>query len=110
MTEHILVEKAEKLLVLTLNRPEKKNALTRAMYKTLATEIANADTDPEVRCILIMANGDMFTAGNDLADFAAAGAAASSPNPEDGNPLLPALARGRFQPADAAAHRSCAGV
>ena len=73
MTEHVLVEKAEKLLVLTLNRPEKKNALTRAMYKTLATEIANADTDPEVRCILIMAHGDMFTAGNDLADFAAAG-------------------------------------
>ena len=47
MTEHVLVEKAEKLLVLTLNRPEKKNALTRAMYKTLATEIANADTDPK---------------------------------------------------------------
>jgi enoyl-CoA hydratase/carnithine racemase len=95
VTEHILVEKAEKLLVLTLNRPEKKNALTRAMYKTLATEIANADTDPEVRCILIMANGDMFTAGNDLADFAAVGAAASAPKPEDGNPLLPALARSR---------------
>ena len=36
VTEHILVEKAEKLLVLTLNRPEKKNALTRAMDKTLA--------------------------------------------------------------------------
>ena len=42
-----------------------------------------------------MANGDMFTAGNDLADFAAAGAAASAPKPEDGNPLLPALARSR---------------
>ena len=75
MTEHVLVEKAEKLLVLTLNRPEKKNALTKAMYKTLATAITNADTDPDVRCILIMAHGDMFTAGNDLADFAAAGAA-----------------------------------
>ena len=95
MTEHVLVEKAEKLLVLTLNRPEKKNALTKAMYKTLATEIANADTDPQVRCILIMAHGDMFTAGNDLADFAAAGAASSAPRPEDGNPLLPALARSR---------------
>jgi len=77
VTQHVLVEKAEKLLVLTLNRPEKKNALTRAMYKTLATEIANADTDPDIRCILIMANGDMFTAGNDLADFAAVGATLS---------------------------------
>ncbi|HWX78687.1 MAG TPA: enoyl-CoA hydratase-related protein [Steroidobacteraceae bacterium] len=94
MTEHVLVEKAGKLLVLTLNRPEKKNALTKAMYKTLATEITNADTDSDVRCILIMAHGDMFTAGNDLADFAAIGAA-SAPKPEDGNPLLPALARSR---------------
>ena len=95
MAQHVLVEKAEKLLVLTLNRPEKKNALTRAMYKILATEIANADADSDIRCILIMANGDMFTAGNDLADFAAVGAATSAPQPEDGNPLLPALARAR---------------
>ena len=86
MTEHVLVEKAEKILILTLSRPEKKNALTRAMYQTLATQIASADTDPEVHCILIMAQGDMFTAGNDLADFAAIGSAASAPKPEDGNP------------------------
>jgi enoyl-CoA hydratase/carnithine racemase len=92
VTQHVLVEKAERVLVLTLNRPDKKNALTRPMYKTLATEIANADTDPDIRCILIMANGDMFTAGNDLADFAAIGAATSAPKPEDGNPLLPVLA------------------
>jgi enoyl-CoA hydratase/carnithine racemase len=95
VTEHVLIEKTEKILVLTLNRPDKKNALTRAMYKTLASEIANADADPEVRCVLIAANGDMFTAGNDLADFAAIGAAAQAPHPDDGNPLLPALARAR---------------
>jgi len=92
VTEHVLVEKADKILVLTLNRPDKKNALTRVMYKTLAAEIAGADTDPNVRCILIKANGDMFTAGNDLADFAAIGAATSAPDPDEGNPLLPALA------------------
>jgi len=73
VTQHVLVEKSEKLLVLTLNRPDKKNALTRAMYATLAAEIANADADPDIRCILIKANGDMFTAGNDLSDFAAIG-------------------------------------
>jgi enoyl-CoA hydratase/carnithine racemase len=73
VTEHVLVEKSEKLLILTLNRPDKKNALTRAMYKTLATEIIAADSDPNIRCILIKAHGDMFTAGNDLADFAAVG-------------------------------------
>jgi len=94
VTDHVLVEKAENLLILTLNRPDKKNALTRAMYRTLATEIANADTDPSIRCVLIQGNGDMFTAGNDLADFAAIGAK-SEPMAEDGNPFLPTLARAR---------------
>jgi enoyl-CoA hydratase/carnithine racemase len=109
VTQHVLVEKSEKLLVLTLNRPDKKNALTRAMYKTLATEITNADTDLDIRCILIMANGDMFTAGNDLADFAAVGNAAAAPKPEDGNPLLPALARART-PIVAAVNGRAVGV
>jgi enoyl-CoA hydratase/carnithine racemase len=95
VTDHVLIEKADKLLILTLNRPDKKNALTRAMYRTLATEISNADTDPNIRCVLLQANGDMFTAGNDLADFAAIGAATSEPGPDDGNPLLPTLARAR---------------
>ena len=109
MTQHVLVEKSERLLVLTLNRPDKKNALTRAMYKTLATEITSADTDPAIRCILIMANGDMFTAGNDLVDFAAIGSAAAAPKPEDGNPLLPVLARART-PIVAAVNGRAVGV
>ena len=109
MTEHVLVEKSDKLLILTLNRPDKKNALTQAMYKTLATEIANADSDPEVRCILIKANGDMFTAGNDLADFAAIGNSTAAPKPEDANPLLPALAKART-PIVAAVNGRAVGV
>lgn len=109
MTQHVLVEKSERLLVLTLNRPEKKNALTRAMYKTLATEIANADVDPNIRCILLMANGDMFTSGNDLTDFAAIGNATSAPKPEDANPLLPTLARART-PIVAAVNGRAVGV
>jgi enoyl-CoA hydratase/carnithine racemase len=94
VTDHVLIEKADKLLILTLNRPDKKNALTRAMYRTLAGEIANADNDANIRCVLIKGNGDMFTAGNDLADFAAIGAN-PKPTSEDGNPLLPVLARAR---------------
>jgi enoyl-CoA hydratase/carnithine racemase len=109
VTEHVLVEKSEKLLILTLNRPDKKNALTRAMYKTLATEIAAADADPLIRCILIKAHGDMFTAGNDLADFAAVGNSTSAPQPEDANPLLPALARART-PIVAAVNGRAVGV
>jgi enoyl-CoA hydratase/carnithine racemase len=109
VTDHVLVEKTDKLLILTLNRPDKKNALTRAMYKTLATEIANADSDPNVRCILLKANGDMFTAGNDLADFAAVGNSAEAPRPEDANPLLPALAKART-PLIAAVNGRAVGV
>jgi enoyl-CoA hydratase/carnithine racemase len=109
VTDHVLVEKTEKLLILTLNRPDKKNALTRAMYKTLATEISNADTDPDVRCILIKANGDMFTAGNDLADFAAVGNSTEAARPEDANPLLPALAKART-PLIAAVNGRAVGV
>jgi len=109
VTQHVLVEKSEKLVTLTLNRPDKKNALTRAMYATLAAEIANADTDPTIRCILIKANGDIPMAGNDLADFAAMGDATAAPKPEDANPLLPALARAQT-PIVAAVHGRAVGV
>ena len=109
MTQHVLVEKSEKILALTLNRPDKKNALTRAMYKMLADEIAAADSDPNIRCILIKANGDMFTAGNDLADFAAVGSSSAAPKPEDANPLLPALAKART-PIVAAVNGRAVGV
>lgn len=95
MTDHVLIEKADNVLVLTLNRPDKKNALTRAMYRTLASEIGNAEADPKVRCVLLLANGDMFTSGNDLADFAAVNSMSGAPKPEDANPLLPALAKAK---------------
>jgi enoyl-CoA hydratase/carnithine racemase len=109
VSDHVLVEKADKLLTLTLNRPEKKNALTRAMYMTLATEISNADTDPNIRCILIKGNGDMFTAGNDLADFAAIGTATAETHRDEGNPFLHALARSRT-PIVAAVNGRAVGV
>ena len=60
-----------KVLGLTINRPEKKNALTNAMYGQLADALEAARTDDQVRCVLITGAGDTFTAGNDLGDFAA---------------------------------------
>lgn len=53
----------------TINRPEKKNALTADMYLALAATLAAAEADPAVRVILIHGAGGNFTAGNDLADF-----------------------------------------
>ncbi len=50
-------------------RPEKKNALTVAMYQTMAEAIGAAHEDSAVRAILIHGQADIFTAGNDLEDF-----------------------------------------
>jgi enoyl-CoA hydratase/carnithine racemase len=108
MTESVLVEKADRLLLLTLNRPEKKNALTRGMYQTLATQINDANSDADVRCILLQANGDMFTAGNDLADFAAINSR-DAPRQDDENPFILALCSAR-KPLVAAVHGRAVGI
>jgi enoyl-CoA hydratase/carnithine racemase len=65
----ILTSQADGILTITLNRPDKKNALTSAMYATLADALEAADADPAVRVILFAGNGGAFTAGNDLQDF-----------------------------------------
>jgi enoyl-CoA hydratase/carnithine racemase len=110
MTEHVIVEKSGGVLTLTMNRPEKKNALTKAMYQALADGIDGAEHDPEVRCVLIQAEGDMFTAGNDLADFAAANAGDPAANrASEGNPLLIALGRAKT-PLVAAVNGRAVGV
>ncbi|MGY8685780.1 enoyl-CoA hydratase [Bradyrhizobium sp. UFLA05-153] len=71
MTEHVRTEMTNGVLTLTLARPDKKNALTDAMYGKLADTIEGAETDPSVRVLLIRGEGDMFTAGNDVGEFAA---------------------------------------
>ncbi len=50
-------------------RPEKKNAITQAMYQAMADAIAAADADPGVRALLITGQPGIFTSGNDLEDF-----------------------------------------
>jgi len=108
MTDQVLIEKAAGVLTLTLNRPEKKNSLTPEMYSTLGGEIDKANDDRDVRCILIQANGDMFTAGNDLAEFSAINAGEVT-GPPAATPLLVALARAR-KPLVAAVHGRAVGV
>jgi len=58
------------VLRLTLNRAEKKNAITQEMYQTLADKINNAAGDFSIRAVVIDSNGDSFTSGNDINDFA----------------------------------------
>jgi len=57
--------------ILSFNRPEKMNALTREMYAGLASGLNEAAGDFGVRAVIISSEGDHFTAGNDIADFMA---------------------------------------
>jgi enoyl-CoA hydratase/carnithine racemase len=71
MTDQVLAAVRDGVMILTFNRPDKKNAITDAMYGVLADNLVAAEKDPAVRVILFNSNGDCFTAGNDLSDFAA---------------------------------------
>ena len=107
MSDHVLIDRSEGVLTLTLNRPERKNALTRDMYRILGEVIDGANEDPAARCILIQAEGDLFCSGNDIADFAAINAGeAERPTT---NPLLAALARAK-KPIVAAVQGKAVGV
>jgi enoyl-CoA hydratase/carnithine racemase len=57
--------------ILSFNRPEKMNALTREMYAVLASGLNEAAGDFGVRAVVLTSEGDHFTAGNDIADFLA---------------------------------------
>src|SRR5690242_21753786 len=57
------------VMTIEIARPEKKNALTIAMYAAMTEALRAAQADPAVRAVLIMGQPAAFTAGNDLQDF-----------------------------------------
>lgn len=65
MTE-ILTEKENSILTVTLNRPEKRNALNDSLINSLKTELKNADTDETLRAVVIKGAGKDFCSGADL--------------------------------------------
>lgn len=70
------------LRTIRINRPEKKNALTRAMYAAMAGALRDAASSPAVRAVLVTGGEACFTSGNDVADFKARGdQAAEVPSP-----------------------------
>jgi enoyl-CoA hydratase/carnithine racemase len=69
MTDRLLVSRDGRVMRLTFNRPEKKNALDAAMYRALVEALAAAAQDRDVRAVVFEGAGGDFTAGNDLADF-----------------------------------------
>lgn len=57
------------IVQITMDRPERRNALDRAAYRALAAALAEADGDDAVRAVVLTGAEGCFTAGNDLADF-----------------------------------------
>src|ERR1700761_9148059 len=83
-----LVTQVGAVLEVVLNRPEKKNALTGAMYADLVSAFRRADEDPSIRVVLITGAGDTFTSGNDITDFQSR---AATDEPTHASPFLTAL-------------------
>ena len=69
MTEHVIVMDDGPIRILRLNRPEKRNALTDAMYEMLSEALENAAVSKTIRCVVIAGGPGAFTAGADLQDF-----------------------------------------
>ena len=81
MTE-VLSQLDNSILTLTLNRPEKQNAITRDMYQFMANQLREANGDFGIRAAVITQEGPHFTAGNDLYDFL------NAPPLEPGSPVM----------------------
>ncbi len=78
MADHVAISREDGVLLLRLARPEKKNALTRAMYERLIEAFAEAEGNETIGAILLTGSGGSFTAGNDLGDFLACGSEAGA--------------------------------
>lgn len=108
MSEHIEVTRGDGRLRIRMNRPERRNAITVAMYAALADAIESATNDDAVRLITLEGAGEDFTAGNDLADFLA-----EMPPPGTSDipvwRLLRALAKNQV-PLLAAVHGNAVGI
>ncbi|MBS0249717.1 MAG: crotonase/enoyl-CoA hydratase family protein [Proteobacteria bacterium] len=71
MTDEIAIWREGPIQILRIARPEKKNALTGAMYGALADAIEAGDADDAIAAHIITGSGGVFTAGNDIGDFLA---------------------------------------
>jgi enoyl-CoA hydratase/carnithine racemase len=65
----ILSSKANGILTIEFNRPDKKNAITGAMYQLMADALKDGEQDASVRAVIITGKPQIFTAGNDIEDF-----------------------------------------
>jgi enoyl-CoA hydratase/carnithine racemase len=71
MTEHVAIELSERIQTLRLDRPQKKNAITGAMYEAMAAALADGERSADVAVHVIAGRPGVFTAGNDIGEFLA---------------------------------------
>ena len=84
MTDYVLVDRPPAhpgVLLIRLNRPEKKNAITADMYRRMTAALEDAENDDAVRAIVFLGSDGCFSAGNDMADFLAYAMSGSSEPP-----------------------------
>jgi enoyl-CoA hydratase/carnithine racemase len=94
------------IMTIAFNRPDKKNALTSAMYKSINNALEQASVDDDIRVVLLCGNGDCFTAGNDILDFL--NSDSSTSESEVGKTLL--LLSSFKKPLVAAVHGNAVGI
>ena len=93
MPDHLTITDEDATRVITMRRPEKKNAITQDMYREISEAINSAQHNPALRCLVISGGAGVFTAGNDLEDFLKDGTAASdTPRKSNAIKFLYALA------------------
>ncbi|MFT4799774.1 MAG: enoyl-CoA hydratase/carnithine racemase [Candidatus Azotimanducaceae bacterium] len=77
-TDELLVETKDNIALLTLNRPERLNAISSDMLQELSKKMIEADEDPEIRCVILTGSGRGFCAGLDLVDVGQGGIGSGS--------------------------------
>ena len=70
MSDHLLIQRDGGVVTLVLNRPEKLNALTKALWRDLGDALRTLDADGAVRCVVLRGAGEKaFSPGNDISEF-----------------------------------------
>lgn len=82
VSQYILISQDGGILTVQINRPDKRNALTSAMYVALVDALEKAEADPKTRVVFITGTPDCFTSGNDVMDFM------QNPPPGEQSPVI----------------------
>jgi enoyl-CoA hydratase/carnithine racemase len=106
MSKYVKTNIAGGVMEIVIARPEKKNALTAEMYQAFIDALGRAERDAGVHAVLFTAEGDMFTAGNDMEDFALSAAGKITPKAV---PFMEAIASAS-KPVVAAVHGHAVGI